>query len=322
MNLNQPHRIELPTIYGMQTVNAYLFLKPEPVLIDCGEGGEQSWEALTSALSQYGLKAGDIAKVIITHAHVDHMGGLAEFCRNSDAEVWVSDLVYDWAVNVEEMRRQRVDVIDRAILDLHSDPQSQLRQMLMAVYKGFGNNWTSVPEGRVRRFGLNEDLNMGGRTWQTLYMPGHSSTQSCFFDQGSGELLSSDMLIRITPTPVIEANPTPPYQRIPSLPQMLDSYEKIRQLKIQTVYPGHYESFGAAHDLIDKQVSRIHVRKEQCLDLIRGGTGDFMTLLQQMYGKRMTLPAVPMLLGYLDLLMAEDKIYSTETKAGRRFFST
>jgi len=72
--MTEPIRIELPTIYGMKSVNAYLFLDPEPTLIDCGEKTDASWKALQSALAVYNLAVKDIKKVIITHAHVDHIG--------------------------------------------------------------------------------------------------------------------------------------------------------------------------------------------------------------------------------------------------------
>ncbi|MEM7367199.1 MAG: MBL fold metallo-hydrolase [Bacteroidota bacterium] len=319
MKFPHPHRIELPTIYGMKTVNAYLFTDPEPVLIDCGEGSEQSFQVLTQELQRHGLKMSDLSTVIITHAHVDHMGCLSTVAAHSDAEIWVSDLVYEWAVNVEEVRRIRVEAIDRVILDFHSDPDSPLRQMLMSVYHGFGNNWGSVSADRVRTFGITDPLEFGGRRWETLYTPGHSNTQSCFYHAESRELISSDMLLSITPSPVIEANPDPPYERIPALPQMLDSYQQINQLAIDQVYPGHYEPFTEAHEMIQKQVARIHFRKEQCLGLIKAGHADFMSLLQQMYGKRMSLPAVPMMVGYLDLLLAEGKIDSRRTPEGLRF---
>ena len=319
MNSDQPIRIELPTSYGMQTVNAYLFVQPEPVLIDCGEDTDASWEALTRSLAEQGLRVSDLSKVIITHAHIDHMGMIGRIGANSDAEIWVSDLVYEWAVNLEEMARVRVEAIDQVLLQLVGDPEAPLRQMFLSIFKNFGKAWTTVSPNRVKTFGLQEPLSFGGKSWQTLYTPGHSNTQSSFYHPGSGQYLSSDMLLRITPTPVIESDPETPEKRKPALPQMLESYQRVAKLPISQVFPGHYEPFVEAHVMIEKQVGRIHQRKEQAFQLIQEGNHHFLVLLDNMYGKRLNLAAVPMMLGYLDLLEAEERIRVELGKKGLQF---
>lgn len=303
----------------MKTVNAYLFLNPEPVLIDCGEYSEASWEALKNGLADHGLKVEDLSRVIITHAHVDHIGMIGKIAANSDAEVWTSDLVYDWAVNLEEMRMRRVEAIEEVLKAYISDPNSPIRLMFKKIFGTFSQSWGSVSPDRVKRFGIREPLDFGGKTWQTLYTPGHSNTLSCFYHAESRAFLSSDMLIKITPTPVIEANPDPPHQRIPALPQMIQSYHEVAKLDIGTVYPGHYEVFDDAQELIQNQLDRIELRKEQCLQLIQSGHQDLMSLGQQMYGSRMSMPAIPMLVGYLDLLLLDEKIEAKPEKEGLVF---
>ena len=58
-----------------------------------------------------------------------------------------------------------------------------------------------------------------------------------------------------------------------------------------------------------QQVFRIHQRKEACFDAIKTGVQDFFELFDLMYnGNRMNIPAFPMLIGYLDLLIEEGRI--------------
>jgi len=51
-----------------------------PVIVDPGES-----ETLIKTLS---LKPGQILKILITHRHHDHIGGLKDLCQRFDCEVW------------------------------------------------------------------------------------------------------------------------------------------------------------------------------------------------------------------------------------------
>lgn len=72
--MKEPIRIALPTLHHSLMVNTYLFLDPEPVLVDCGLNTPESWIGLNSALNKHGISLKDLKKIIITHAHIDHMG--------------------------------------------------------------------------------------------------------------------------------------------------------------------------------------------------------------------------------------------------------
>lgn len=305
-----PIRIELPTMYGMRTVNAYLITEPEPVLIDCGEKTKKSWEALEAGLKENGVSIKDIRKVIVTHAHVDHMGMAAEVCRHSNAEIWVSEYVHPWALDIEKMWKQRNDVIGEMIRSYlrGSEKGQQMLQLFAGTGKMLLSSWENVPPERLKVFPMTGILEFGGRKWETLYMPGHCIHQSCFYHQESGDLISADMLLRITPTPVIEMTVSPPYQRVKGILQLLDSFKRLQQMDIKTVYPGHYAIFRNAQEIISNQIARIHARKEECFKMIDKGNMDFFEVFEKMYGDRLGVVAFPMMLGYLDLLEEEGRI--------------
>jgi glyoxylase-like metal-dependent hydrolase (beta-lactamase superfamily II) len=69
-------------------VNLYLLDAPEGlVLIDTGyPGGEKT---VLAALQTLGRAPGDLRHVILTHAHVDHLGGLAAIVRATGARTWM-----------------------------------------------------------------------------------------------------------------------------------------------------------------------------------------------------------------------------------------
>ena len=307
MNQPYPIRLELPTQFGMKTVNTFLLKGEENVLIDSGEHSPATWDALQTGLGEANLQIEDIDRILITHAHVDHIGMAARVAEVADAEVWVSDKCKDWALNPHELFRTRGKVISQTLEKLlGKEKYEALSPMLYSFSDDMQSLWQPVPEDRIHIFPHSGHLQLAGIPWEVHYVPGHSHTQSCFFHRDSGTLLSADMLLRITPTPVIEDTEGSDV-RNRSIFQLLDSYESLLQLPIDRVFPGHYEIFDQAHEVIDLQVGRIHLRKEECLTLIQAGNQDFLSLYSQMY-QGPSLPAVNMLVGYLDLLESEGKI--------------
>lgn len=56
------------------------------VLVDCGFGVRDT----TARLASLGLVPGDIAGIVVTHEHSDHVGGVAAFAARHDIPVWIT----------------------------------------------------------------------------------------------------------------------------------------------------------------------------------------------------------------------------------------
>ena len=319
---NTLHRIELPTIFGMKTVNSYLIKEPEVTLIDCGEDTSASYAALVSGLKEHGLTITDVDRVIITHAHVDHIGMLKRLAEESGARVEVSDLVLPWAVDTKRMWDTRTEVYQGMVK--HFIP-GYMHEGFLSTYSGFASQmeeiWPSASPDYVTTFEPEGEIVIGGEVWKTLYVPGHAYTQSCFYNEKTNELISADMLLRISPTPVLEGVQGSSSERDKSILIMLDSYKRIHSLPLSTVYPGHYEIFTDGHDKIVAQVARIHQRKQECYQLIKGGTNSVMELFVAMYKSIANMPGFYMILGYVDLLMDEGLIEEREEDGYYRLYA-
>ena len=188
-----------------------------------------------------------------------------------------------------------------------------LGQGMLAMFQDMSqsilNQWQNIDEERIRVFKhQNESIRMGNSDWQVLYAPGHTNTQSCFYNKSTQELFSADMLLKITPTPVMEASEIETNKRQKSILTMLDSYAYYRSLPINRVYPGHYEIFDDPIDKIDNQLKRIDRRKEECFKLIENGTDNLLDIFQGLYKGRWHLPAFNMTLAYIDLLEFEGRV--------------
>jgi len=317
-------RIELPEEFGMGTVNSYLIQGTRTALVDCGEDTDASFEALIDGLATQNIKIEDIDDLFITHAHVDHIGMANRVSKAADCPVWVSDLVEPWAINLEYNWTTRADIM---INTMGEYLPNDLSQGVMGMFKNMSNKilqqWKNIDADRIKIFNHKEgELNIGGDAWEILYAPGHSSTQSCFYHRITKRLLSADMLLNITPTPVMEPLIDNPKVRERGILTLLKSYEYFRGMDISTVYPGHYEEFDDPKIKIDRQVKRIHARKEECFDLIAGGTDNLLEIFQALYKGRWHMPAFNMTISYIDLLLDEGRILETQIPEGIKRFRT
>ncbi len=306
----EPIQIELPTIFESMTVNTWLFKGPEPTLIDCGEKTDKLWDALINGLKINGLGIADLKKVIITHAHLDHIGMAKRITEHSDATIWVSEYVYDWAIHLKMMLDRRTGVI-MEVMD--KNLPSEIKEAYFKFgYDELADYWDEIPKDRIQVFPMEGSLNFGGDDWEIIYTPGHCINQTCFYNPKNGYLLSADMLLPIIPIPIIDAGLRPPYNRVKTLPMQLESYKKLKKLAITKTFPGHFSAFENALALIEKQENKIHVRKEKCFELIENGVTQVIKMVHQVYPNRINDATIFMVIGLLDILMDEGRIEHQE----------
>lgn len=321
--MENPIRIELPEILNMKTVNSWLFKNPEPTLVDCGELTPESWESLQTALANNGLSVKDIRKIVITHAHVDHMGMANRIVQESGAMVHLSEYAFPWAQELEQLWDVRSVLIRNTFQSLLSK-DSPIIEFFGAGSTGFGSMldmWEVIPAENTIQFLSQDGIEIGDRHWEVIYAPGHSSTQTVFFDPTSRHMLSADMLLQLAPTPVIELDPDKPGERQKGLPKLIESFHKMKSLDIKKAYPGHYTAFEHVNEVIDAQLTRIEMRLTQCLGFVKEGTDNFSALFAALYPKRIHFPALVMMIGYLDELEERGLIRKDMTEEGTYRFS-
>jgi glyoxylase-like metal-dependent hydrolase (beta-lactamase superfamily II) len=310
LNKLQPIRIALPTGLQVGTVNVYLFTDPEPVLVDAGIKSAESWEALQTGLAQHGLTVLDLSRIIITHAHIDHFGQAGTIVAHSDADVWISDLGAPWLLTLDERWARRAAYYRDHFLPATGLP-AVTREMIIAGLKSMADQRDPIPAQRIHTFRKDGTLQMGGNPWQVLHTPGHASMQTCFYQPQTRQLLSADMLLAITPVPIVESPPEGSVERMPALPKFMQSLDMIESLDIDLVLPGHGRPFHHHHEVIRRQRERIYKRKDECQRWIESGLITPADLLEKMYAHRpiqFRFAGLWMLMGYLDLLEAEGAV--------------
>lgn len=305
----EPIRIELAIGWSMGSVNAYLFTHPEVILVDAGVKSEACWAELVDGLAVHGVAVGDISRIVVTHPHVDHFGLAGRIVAESDAMVWISELGAPWLTDMLAMWAARMAYYRRDLLPPVGLPP-ETNETILRGMEGLAAAADPVPAERVVAFQPDGLLQMGGLGWQVIHTPGHAAAQTVFYQPETRQLLSADMLLAVTPAPVID-HPAPGERRTPALPLFLRSLAAMEALAVDTVHPGHGRPFGDHHEVIARQRERIIGRQARCLDLISSGQTTIPELLDSMYAHQPPESRVAglwMLLGYLDLLLADGAI--------------
>ena len=251
-------RIVLPLPFpGLDRVNAYLLTGgADTTLVDCGiyypdEEDDHAWADVESALAACGVAVTDVKKLVVTHSHIDHYGMAATFVERSGCEFWMHETIQEdlGAYRDPEGTRARL----RDLFRQHGVEQDELEELVkFEDWRGFVSGLIE-PDVRVQG---GEEIDIGTRTWEFVYTPGHSRSHVCLWSASDALLISGDHLLP-TITPHID------YRRGAEddpLGDFLSSLTTVEKLDPGLVLPGHGRPFeeGAERARI---VARHHDRR-------------------------------------------------------------
>lgn len=156
----------------MGGVNAYLLDGVEGLtLIDAGVPGRSV--RIEEALRAARRHPGDVANILVTHYHSDHIGGLAEIARRTGAAVHVHPL--------------DAGVVRSGSSPPPVTPRSVLGRILMSVYRSGGTDPATVDRELVS----GEELPIAGGI-NAVHTPGHTQGHTSFLWPGGGVLFVGD----------------------------------------------------------------------------------------------------------------------------------
>jgi glyoxylase-like metal-dependent hydrolase (beta-lactamase superfamily II) len=222
-----------------RVTSAYLVRASEPALIETGP--TTSADAVTTALERLGLHADDLAHIVVTHIHLDHAGGAGTIAeRFPSATVWV------------HQRGAR-----------HLADPSRLWSSAAQVYGGedrlvemFGPMEPIDPE-RIRAVVEGDRIDLGDRSLDVMYTPGHASHHVSLVDSESGALFTGDALGIHFPDVKVLRPATPPPDIDVEL--AVDSIERIAARAESALMFSHFGPVREVDELCAIAADRIRV---------------------------------------------------------------
>ena len=318
------HRLSIPTPFMVGRVTCYL-IEDEPLtLLDTGPNSGKALDELEQALAARGHRVEDLERIVISHQHIDHLGLVDVLARRSGAEVCALDLLApvleDFAGTAE-----RDDELAEALMLRHGIPRDVVTA-LRSVSRSF-RAWGASAHV-ARRLTDGGTLAFRDRTLEVLHRPGHSPSDTVFWDAGRAILLAADHLIaHISSNPLIsrplggrsgEDDGSRPH----ALRMYLDSMALTRELPAEVVLPGHGEPVEDHRALIDERF-RLHERRAAKIGrLIAEEPRSAYEIAQALWGNVAVTQAYLTLsevLGHVDLLLVRGEVVEAERDGVVRF---
>ena len=137
------HRIPLEA-FPKFWAYAYVVQKGnDRILIDCGSGTESSHKGLLEGLAQAGLQPSDLTHILITHAHIDHFGGLSKLHPVTQAKIGVHELDKQTVAHHEA----RLALISKRLASFLAETglAEEERETLLNIYRFTKAIYKSVP---------------------------------------------------------------------------------------------------------------------------------------------------------------------------------
>jgi glyoxylase-like metal-dependent hydrolase (beta-lactamase superfamily II) len=248
--------ISLPTPFYIGAVNVYL-IKEDPVtLIDTGPKTRDAIDALRAGLRANGLTTGDIRRIVLTHAHEDHCG-LARSLRDEaqDAEVFV----HGWETGHRAARLEHEENL--RLLQRAGVPDDEIQSM-RRLYEEVRQYADSLDEAHCRELVDGDELEFDTGALRVVHTPGHTPGSCSFVREADRTVIAGDCVLkRITPNPVIAADPIDPSRRFRSLAEYLVSLARVRSFAPTLVYGGHGDPVHDFEELFNRYLKLIRVRQ-------------------------------------------------------------
>ncbi|MDD5094258.1 MAG: MBL fold metallo-hydrolase [Dehalococcoidia bacterium] len=216
-------RAELPQTIQIRP-NIYQFTSQKPgshVYLIKGEvrnvlidtGITSHFPALQNRLAEIGLGVRDIDLLLLTHEHYDHIGATAYFHKSA-------------VVAAHSLAANKIELQDEFVT------------FGKFVNEAGGRFWVDIwlEDGTT--------LDLGKYKLHVIHTPGHTSGCACFYEPKEGLLFSGDTVFAGGVLSTIEVSG--------NVSDYVNSIERLSQLKIKEIHPGHGRSSNTPDEDLPK----------------------------------------------------------------------
>ena len=305
------HTLRIPTPFAVGRVNCYLIDDDPLTLVDTGPNSGKALDELGRQLSELGRSIDDIELVILTHQHIDHLGLVEIIVEHSGAEVMAIDKAVRRLANFSE--DAELDDQFSAELMLRSGMPEDVVVALSSVSRSF-RAW-GARATVTRPVSDGEVIPFANRSLQAFHRPGHSPSDTVFWDAERKILLAADHLIaHISSNPLITRPLDGSNERTRALVSYLASLHETREMPAGIVLSGHGEPITDHVALIDERMRMTQRRKEKIRKLIDEKARTGHEIASALWGNVAVTQAFLTLsevIGHVDLLMDDGVVRET-----------
>ena len=302
------HRLPIPTPFAVGRVNCYLLEDGPLTLVDTGPNSGKALDELQRQLADRDHSIDELELVILTHQHIDHLGLVEIIVEHSGAEVAAIGLAAERLANFDE----DAELEDQFAVDLmlRNGIPPEVAHALQSVSRSF-RGWGAHAEV-TRPLDDGEVIEFRDRRLEALHRPGHSPSDTVFWDEERRILIAADHLIgHISSNPLIARPLDGSDRRVQALVTYIESLKKTREMPADFVLSGHGEPITDHVALIDERLAKHDRRKEKIHGLIAERPRSGYEIAQAIWGNVAVTQAFLTLsevIGHADILVNEGRV--------------
>jgi glyoxylase-like metal-dependent hydrolase (beta-lactamase superfamily II) len=227
----------------------------ERVLIDAGFNSPESLDALQSQLSSADVVPKQIAQIVVTHGHGDHVGLAGRVREISGAKMSIHrlDAGHDHPASGKSENVARTDAEWARASGLPDENQSS-RPVYPRHFAEPASPDVFLEDG--------QHVMADGVDLLVIWAPGHSPGLVCLYDATRRVLFSSDHILPVT-TPNIGLRPgSNGRDEINPLGDYLRSLDIVKDLDVRLVLPAHEQAFADLRGRAE-EIAGHHLRRNQ-----------------------------------------------------------
>ena len=289
------HRIEFEVDWPPGHVAAYLLDGPEPVLVDAGmpddrdpadpEGSDDHdpERTLCDGLAAAGLDPADVAHLVVTHPHVDHIGQVDTLLAAGDPTVYAPAGVRERFAGDTDALAARVERNVREA-GLAGD---QLQETVEMAVRSLARNRDLLPPAAVDRWVAPDDpIEVGGHSLEPTHTPGHQADHLVFRTDLDGEsvLLAGDAAME--PFRAVAIHDGLDDGVFETFDAFYDGLDRLSALDVDRVYPGHGPVHRQFHEIVERDRESLDRRLDSVERAIREGSRTVPEVTARVAGDR------------------------------------
>jgi glyoxylase-like metal-dependent hydrolase (beta-lactamase superfamily II) len=221
-------------------------------VVDPGWDSDENWAALNSALTSFGASMANVATIVATHLHPDHLGMAQRLRAATGAKLVMHEVEHEVVADYARLDPP-AGVLARR-LDAWGVPSSRRCEISLPSLEA-GEHPIPTPDLVVRDGDL---LEMDGSTLRVLHTPGHTTGHICLIEETRSLVLTGDLILPTTYAGLGlggESATSP-------LVDYLDSLDRVAVYDDYQVLPGHgYRFTGLAQRC--RQSKEHHLRRSR-----------------------------------------------------------
>lgn len=308
------HTVRIPTPFPVGPVNAILVVEDPITLIDTGPKTAEALDALRLQIEALGLRLGDIQRIVLTHAHLDHAGQAERLRRLTGATVYAHPWEAERLGHVPDASR------DPALFAALGVPPRVVDEF-NTVWDYLNTMVDPVPDIPVLEDGDELPFEKGSLT--IVHTPGHTPGHICLFYAAQRTLIAADTVLkRITPNPILNGHPRQPGRRFPSLAAFVQSLDRLRHLAPVLVYTGHGEEVDDYEAYYRTIVTHAQERQRELLHVMGDGAATAWELSLRLFpqaGSQQRFLALSETVAHLDWAVEKGAVVC-ENRNGVEYF--